>query len=171
MIKQVLATALLALATTGIAACGNGGTVTRTPDQYKTDMTAIMQTKTPELRACYDSSRSAGDVKGKATLHFQVQTYFKSGGGAVFGQGELGDPKQGSSSIAKSEGSSVKLNKCVHDVVSKIVMEPLDKKYGMGDWTLVFDPETLDPTAPVPPAPPAPAPAPAPAAPAAAPAK
>ncbi|RYE93273.1 MAG: hypothetical protein EOO75_04745 [Myxococcales bacterium] len=153
MIKQVLATALLALATSGLAACGNGGTVARTPDQYKTDMTAIMQTKTPQLRACYDSSRAAGDVKGKATLHFEIQTYFKSGGGAVFGKGELGDPKQGSTSIPKSEGSSVKLNKCVYEVVSKIVMEPLDKKYGMGDWTLVFDPDTLDPTAPVPTAP------------------
>lgn len=144
MIKQVFATTFLALAAAALSACGNGGTVTRTPDQFKTDMTAAVQKKTPELRACYETARSAGEVKGKATLNFEIQTYFSSGSGAVFGVGELGDPKQGSSSIQKSEGSSTKLNKCVHDVVSKIVLDPLDQKYGMGKWTVVFDPDALD---------------------------
>jgi hypothetical protein len=158
VIKKMFVSAALALASLGLGACSNGGTVVRTPEQFRTDMTASVQTKIPELRACYDSSRKAGDVKGKATLHVEIQTFFGDKSGVLFAPGELPDPKvHGSTSVAKTDGSSKQLNLCVHDVLTNVSITPLDKKYGIGQWTLVFDPNSPDTTlAPsAPPAPPA----------------
>ncbi len=147
MIQKVLLSAILTLAPLGLAAC-TGGTMTRTPDQFKTEASTAVQAKIPDLRACYDTAHKSGDVKGKATIHVSLHTFSDHASRVVFAPGELADPKEhGDTTVEKTEGSSKPLNACVQKVLSEVGLSPIDKQVGKGSWTFVFDPDVPDPTA------------------------
>ena len=132
----------IVLAIAPLAVACHGGDTTRTPDQFKSDVNTAIQAKLPDLRACYQTSVTNGDVKGKVTINVRLDTLGTSTT-AVWRDND----------VPKSEGSSKQLDACVDKILTGIGVSPLDKNFGRGTWSLVFDPDTLDATATPAPAP------------------
>lgn len=132
----------IVIAIAPLAVACHGGDTTRTPDQFKADVNAALQAKLPDLRTCYQTSVANGDVKGKVTINVRLDTLGTSTT-AVWRDND----------VPKSEGSSKQLDACVDKILTGIGVSPLDKNFGRGTWSLVFDPDTLDATATPAPAP------------------
>jgi hypothetical protein len=113
----------------------------RGPEQYRDDTQALLQSKTPEIKACYEELlRSRTDVAGSVRVKFKVQEET----GKIF-ETEI-DP---SGTTAPPE-----LAQCVVRTIDGLQLTPPDERTGIATYTWEFQPE-----APGAPAEPLPAPA------------
>lgn len=138
MNKPILLTAsVLALCS---AACSFHA---RGPDQYRDDTRALLESKTPEIKACYDGMlQTQQSVAGTVRVKFKVQ---EETGKIV--EVEV-DP---AGTTAPPE-----LAQCVVRSIDGLVLQPPDENPGIASFSWEFQAE---PVAAPPPAEPAPAPA------------
>jgi len=111
----------------------------RSPDMYRDDTQALLETKSPQIKACYDEAlKSTKDLQGRVTVKMLVE----HDTGAV------------TNVAADPAGTTAPetLTKCVVDSLQGLVLNPPDKRDG--DATFVYE-FTLG----APPEAPAPAPA------------
>lgn len=117
----------ITIASTLLAASFLGGCSfhARGPDQYREDTRAVLETRSEQIRSCYDAllkeDKKAG---GKVILTFTVQKE----------TGEFTDVQ------IQDNGStdSPELRKCVMDAVAGLKLEPVDKRDGKATFTYEF---------------------------------
>jgi hypothetical protein len=113
----------------------------RGPEQYRDDTQALLESKTPEIKACYDELlRARTDVAGSVRVNFKVQEET----GKIFET--TVDP---TGTTAPPE-----LAQCVVRTIDGLQLVPPDERTGIATYTWDFQPEQL-----APPGEPAPAPA------------
>jgi hypothetical protein len=122
----------------------------RNPETYRADTQALLESKTPEIKACYDGVlKNKSDAAGTVKVKFKVQEET----GKIF-EAQV-DP---SGTTAPSE-----LADCVVKTIDGIQLAPPDANEGIATYTWDFkaEPAAAAPAAPAEPsAPAAPAPAP-----------
>ena len=97
----------------------------RGPDQYREDTRAVLETRSDQIRSCYDSLlKEDKKAEGRIILTFTVQKE----------TGEFTDV------TIQDDGSSdsPELRKCVLDAVAGLKLEPVDKRDGKATFTYEF---------------------------------
>lgn len=125
-----------------VAASGcAGGIALRSPDVYRDDTKQLFESKTAEMRACYDEIlKGTPGVQGRVTIRFDVLTQTGKITNVVVdpAQTTAPEPMQG----------------CVRKVVETLALNPPDAQIGQGVWTFDFTaPPAPPPAAAAPPAP------------------
>jgi len=116
----------------------------RGPDQYRDDTQALLESKGPEIKACYDGIlKEKADVGGAVRVKFKVQEET----GKIF-ETEV-DP---SGTTAPPE-----LADCVVRTIDGMQLTPPDENMGIATFTWQFQAEAAPPAEPAPETPPAPA--------------
>ena len=97
----------------------------RSPDMYRDDTKAALQTKNADILACYDGVLKASPgAGGKVTIKFDVETE----------QGKITnvqvDPANTTAPAPVSE--------CVTKNVSGLAIKPPDQRLGQGTWVYEF---------------------------------
>ncbi|MEO7733248.1 MAG: AgmX/PglI C-terminal domain-containing protein [Kofleriaceae bacterium] len=125
-IKQLWLGAALA----SIAACGGSS---RNVASYRDDTASLLETRNPELKACYEAALQA-DTKlaGTVTVQFVVQ-------------GESGTIKNPTIDPTRSTATPA-LGECVLKAINGLVLAPPDRNEGRATYTYEFRPDAA-PTA------------------------
>jgi len=112
----------------------------RSPESYRDDVKAVLETKNAEIRACYDGVLKGNPgVAGKVTVMFDV----------VEDTGAITNVK-----VDKAQTTApAPVADCVTKSLGGLLIKPADARLGQGTWVYEF-------AAPPPPAPAAPVPAP-----------
>ncbi len=115
----------------------------RSPEQYRDDTAAVLESKSGEIKACYDQALQmnkevAGTVKVKFTVKGET--------------GKVMDPQ------VETDGTTAppELQSCVTGVLANVALEPPDDNDGFATYTWEF---SVGETPPAPPADPAAMPA------------
>ncbi|MEI9939591.1 MAG: AgmX/PglI C-terminal domain-containing protein [Pseudomonadota bacterium] len=117
-----------------LAGCGLH---TRTPDEYRDATQALLDTKSAEIKTCYDDAlKGKNDLAGTVTVHFSVEA-------------ETGALSNVSADAAKTQAPEV-LTQCVVKSLAGLKLDPPDGNPGDATFEYQF---VVGPT------PPAPAPA------------
>lgn len=108
---------LLALGLTGCSFFARG------PDQYKSAVRSVLDTKSPDVEACYRRAHDANaEVKGTVTVHFFVEPQ----------TGALTQP-----TVVKEQSTADEtLQRCVLDSLGGLKLDPADQR--KGDATFVW---------------------------------
>jgi hypothetical protein len=120
-----LNTRALTIAVAGllVGAFGSGCAV-RSPEMYRDDTTKVLETKTGEIRACYDEIlKGSPTATGKVTVTFEVET-------------EAGKIQNVAIDRANSTAPDA-LSQCVKKSIEGLVVAPPDKRTGQA--TYVYD--------------------------------
>jgi len=127
--KTILIAASAAVLATGCSFAA------RSPEMYRDDTKAVLETKNNDIRACYDGVlKATPGVGGKVTVTFEVETE----GGKL-------------TKIAVDKANTTApdaVAECVTKNITGLGLTPPDKRLGLGSWAWEFS---------APPAPPAPA--------------
>lgn len=136
--KSILGIATITLASVAAVGCSFAA---RSPDMYRDDTKAILETKNNDIRACYDGVlKGTPGVQGKVTVKFNVETEAgKFTNIAV-------DPANTTAPAAVSD--------CVVKSINGLAITPPDKHEGEATFVWEFS----APAAPAPAAPAAAAP-------------
>lgn len=127
---------VLGIVAAGITGCSFAA---RSPDMYRDDTQALLETKSGQIKTCYDEAlKATKDAQGRVTVKMLVQ----HDTGAV--TNVAADPAGTTAPEA--------LTKCVVDSLQGLVLAPPDKRDGDASFVYEF-------TVGAPPAAPAPAPA------------
>ena len=131
MKTQLLAlVSLVALATT---ACSGA---LRSPEMYRDDTAKVFETKTGDMKSCYDDVlKSKPGVGGTVTVKFTWSSE----------DGTLKD------TVVDPAGSSApaEVQQCVTKALTGLTLDPKDAKDGMGTWKFEFHaPPPAAPAAP-----------------------
>lgn len=130
---------LIAL-TAGLAGCSFAA---RSPDMYRDDTAALLETRSAQVKACYDGAlKATPNIQGAVTVAFSVEPDT----GAITNV----EPVPAGTTAPDA------LSKCVVDSLQGLVLSPADQRLGKGTFVYEFSPG-----APVAPVEAAPAPAPA----------
>lgn len=114
------------------------GCAYRSPEMYRDDTTKSLQTKSEEIRMCYDGVlKSTPTAAGTVTVNFEVET-------------EEGKITNVQVDKAKSTAPDA-VGECVTKAITGLVVPPPDKKTGQATYTWDF---SAPPPPPAPPAPP-----------------
>ena len=109
----------------------------RSPEMYRDDVKAVLETKNAEIRACYDGLlKGTPGVAGKVTVTFDVQE-------------DTGNITNVKADKAQTTAPPAVVD-CVIKSLGGLAIKPADARLGQGTWVYEF----------APPGPPAPAPAP-----------
>lgn len=125
----------LFVATAGVTGCSFAA---RSPDMYRDDTAALLETRSAQIKTCYDGLlQSTPDLQGRVTVRFVVEP----------------DTGNLSNVAADPAGTTAPepLTKCVVDSLQGLVLAPPDQRQGNAAFVYDF---TVG-------APPAPEPAPA----------
>jgi hypothetical protein len=113
----------------------------RSPESYRDDVKAVLETKNVEIRACYDGVlKGTPGVAGKVTVKFDVAD----------DTGKISNVQVDKAPTTAPDAVA----QCVANSVNGLEIKPPDARLGQGTWVYEFA---------APAAPPAPAAAPAPA--------
>jgi hypothetical protein len=120
-----LPTKLVAIAVAaGATACSMR---TRAPDEYRDDTQALVETKRPEIKSCYDSAlKSFPTTGGSVTVRFVVQS-------------ETGKVVSASVDEARSTAPPA-LRECVLRAIDGLVLAPGDGNEGQATFVWQFRP-------------------------------
>jgi hypothetical protein len=115
----------------------------RSPEDYRDATQALLDTKTPAIKACYDAQlNTAKDTAGKVTVHFKVEK-------------ETGKLVDIAADPARTQAPEA-LTKCVVDSLQGLALTPPDKRDGDATFEYVFSPSgaaaPAEPAASTPPA-------------------
>jgi hypothetical protein len=118
-------TILLLLSTAAVAASIGCGPAARTPEQYRDDTKSVLDTKSNDIRACYDGVLATQPgVQGRVTVKFDVEPE----GGKIINVAV--DPS-GTTAPAP-------LADCVTKSIAGLGITPPDKMKGEGKFTWEF---------------------------------
>ena len=107
----------------GIAATGCSFAV-RAPANYRDDTQALLETRNPQIKACYDDAlKVSKEQQGKVTVHFVVAK-------------ETGSLTN-ITAVPAGTTASEPLTKCVVNSLEGLQLQPPDEKDG--DATFVYD--------------------------------
>lgn len=117
----------------GMAGCSFAA---RSPDMYRDDTAALLETRTPQITACYDEAlKTTPDLQGRVTVRFTVET-------------ETGSLSNVAADPAGTTAPEP-LTQCVVNSLQGLAIAPPDQRTGQAAFVYDFAPT------------PAPAPAPA----------
>lgn len=112
----------------------------RSPDMYRDDTAALLETRSEQVRACYDTAlKTTPNLSGRVTILFTVET----------DTGNLSEIQPDPAGTTAPET----LTRCVVDSLQGLVLAPADQRTGKAAFIYDFTP------APAPAAAPEPAPA------------
>ncbi len=122
----------------------------RGPDQYRDDTQALLESKTPEMKACYDGIlKSRADAAGSVRVKFKIQEE----------TGKIVEPEVDPTGTT----APPELAQCVVRSIDGLQLTPPDENTGIATYTWEFKPEAApasgEAPAPVPAGTTAPAPA------------
>lgn len=113
---------LLALLATSTVACEFHA---RSAEDYRDVTQALLDTKAPEIKACYDNALlGQNDLQGRVTVQFVVEA-------------ETGRIKDVNVDPAGTTAPEV-LSQCVTTAVSGLALTPPDKRDGIATWVYDF---------------------------------
>lgn len=113
--------ALLALAS---MAAGCGGAI-RSPEMYRDDTAKVFETKTPDMKACYDDVlKTTPGAGGTVTVKFTWSSE----------DGTLKD----SAVDAPNSTAPAPIQQCVTKALTGLTLDPKDAKDGLGTWKFDF---------------------------------
>ncbi|HEY4120013.1 MAG TPA: hypothetical protein VGM56_19245 [Byssovorax sp.] len=111
---------LAALAVGALTACGNA----RTPEQYGADARAMLDSKTPEIKSCYDAEIAHGARgTGSVIVHFTIAPALGTINAMAI------DPRS---------NAPEPLGKCVMDNIKGLTLAPADSAAGIATYTWEF---------------------------------
>jgi hypothetical protein len=120
----------LLVLTAGVAGCSFAA---RSPDMYRDDTAALLETRSAALKACYDEAlKTTPDLQGRVTVRFTVEP----------DTGNLTNVAPDPAGTTAPET----LTKCVVDSLQGLVLAPADKQ--AGNATFVYDFTVAAPPAP-----------------------
>jgi len=132
--KTILSIASAAVSLASVAGCSFAA---RSPEMYRDETKAVLETKSNDIRACYDVVlRATPGVQGKVTVKFDVET-------------EAGKIVNVAVDKANTTAPAA-VSECVTKAITGLGLTPPDKRTGQGTFSWDFA---------APPAPAAPAPA------------
>jgi len=130
MAKTLIKLSLLALAAASTACSFHA----RSPEKYRDDTAAVLETRSADIKACYDNELKANkDLTGRVTVHFTVAK--------ETGQITSVAPVPAGTTAPES------LTNCVVNALGGLVLTPPDNNDG--DATFVYD-FSAAPAAPAP---------------------
>jgi hypothetical protein len=107
----------------------------RSPDMYRDDTAALLETRNAQIQSCYDQAlKSAPDLQGRVTVRFTVET-------------ETGNLSNVAADPAGTTAPEP-LTKCVVDSLQGLVLAPPDQR--QGNAAFVYDFTPAPPPAPAP---------------------
>ena len=107
----------------------------RSPEDYRDVTQALLDTKAPDIKACYDGAlKGQKDLQGRVTVQFIVEA-------------ETGQIKDVKVDPAGTTAPEV-LSQCVMNSVSGLALTPPDKRDGIATWVYDFTPTGATPAAP-----------------------
>ncbi|HEX3774149.1 MAG TPA: AgmX/PglI C-terminal domain-containing protein [Polyangiaceae bacterium] len=110
----------------------------RSPDEYRDATQAVLETKSPDIKNCYDEAlKTKSDLAGTVTVHFTVEA-------------ETGKIGNVSADVAKTQAPDA-LTQCVVKALDGLALNPPDANPGDGTFEYQF---VVGPTPPAPAAPP-----------------
>lgn len=97
----------------------------RSPEDYRDATQKVLDTKAPDIKACYDSQlKTKQDLQGRVTVEFMVEAE----------TGNIKDVKvDPAGTTAPAEVST-----CVTTALTGLKLDPPDKRDGMATWTYEF---------------------------------
>ena len=110
----------------------------RSPEDYRDVTQALLDTKAPDIKACYDGAlKGQKDLQGRVTVQFVVEA-------------ETGRIKDVKVDPAGTTAPEV-LSQCVSTAIGGLALTPPDKRDGIATWVYDFSPTaTPAPAAPAP---------------------
>ena len=107
----------------------------RSPEDYRDATQALLDTKTQDVKACYDAALKANkELQGRVTVQFTVEAE----------TGKLKDIKvDPAGTTAPGE-----LSTCVSNALGGLALTPPDKRDGVATWVYDFTATTPPPPAP-----------------------
>lgn len=118
-----------------------GGERTRTPDQWRSDLSDAFAARSGDFKACYE--KAGGQAKTSVSLRILAGKKVGPTGGS--------NPLSVQSAVGA--GAPAGLVECVKQVVGGIELTPGDTKQAAGVWTVTFDPDADPAVAPAAPNP------------------
>lgn len=120
MAKSLIQLSLLALA---VAAAGCSVNI-RSPEQYRDDTQALLETRNAAIKTCYDDAlKTKTDLTGRVTVHFMVEKK----------TGKITNP----AAVPAGTTAPEALTTCVVNSINGLVLTPPDDNDG--DATFVYD--------------------------------
>lgn len=142
MRSTIFGTTLVALAAASTIGCSFAA---RSPEMYREDVRAVLETKNPDIKACYDSViRGNSNAVGTVTVRFDVMT-------------ETGQI----TNVMVDETNSTApqpVKDCVTNAITGLAIQPPDANMGKATFVYEFQiapPQTAPPAAAAPPPTPA----------------
>lgn len=97
----------------------------RSPEMYRDDTKALLESKNAEIRACYDGIlQTTPGVQGKVTVKFDVLT-------------ETGKISNVTVDPAQTTAPEP-LHACVRKAIEGLAIQPADERKGEGTWSYEF---------------------------------
>lgn len=117
------------------------GAAARSPEQYRDDTAALLETQNGAIKLCYDDLlKTDPHVSGKVAIRFTVKE----------GTGQVIEPKVDPASTTAPE----KLSQCVLTAISTLKLQPPDAQDGQATFIYDFHVNPPPPAAPAAAAPP-----------------
>jgi hypothetical protein len=117
------------------------GAAARSPEQYRDDTAALLETQNGAIKLCYDDLlKTDAHVSGKVAIRFTVKE----------ATGELTEPKIDPASTTAPE----KLSQCILTAISTLKLQPADAQDGQATFVYDFHVNPPLPAAAAPAAPP-----------------
>lgn len=117
--------AALILAGTGILGCGFAA---RSPDMYRDDTKAVLESKNNDIKACYDGIlKTTPGAGGKVTINFEVETEAGKIVNVVVDKANTTAPAP--------------VQECVTKSLNGLALAPPDKRLGQATWVYDFAPK------------------------------
>jgi hypothetical protein len=118
-------TALLIVASLSVSltACSFAA---RSPEMYRDDVRAALETKSADVRACYDGVlKSSPGAGGKVTVNFDVETE----------TGKVSNVRVDKANTTAPDA----VGECVTKNIAGVAIKPADERKGEGTWTYEFN--------------------------------
>ncbi len=126
--KTIHSVAVAIASITGLATLSGCSFAARSPEMYRDDTKAVLETKNTDIKACYDAVlKSTPGAGGKVTINFEVET----DGGKI--QNVQVDKANTTAPAPVAE--------CVTKSLTGLVLTPPDKRLGQATWEYNFSPK------------------------------
>ena len=117
--KRLTASAIL-----GITLLSGCSLFARGPDEYRTAVRNVLDSKSPDLESCYERAHDANpEVKGVVVVHFFVEPK----------TGDISNPEL----VKEQTTADESLQRCVLDSLGGLKLDPADQR--KGDATFVWN--------------------------------
>lgn len=132
MANTIMKFSLFALLTGATVGCSY---YARSPEDYRDATQAVLDTKSQDIKACYDSAlKGQPELQGRVTVQFGVEA-------------ETGRVKDVKVDPAGTQAPET-LSACVVNALNGLALTPPDKREGVATWVYDFQAQAGTPAAP-----------------------